>query len=295
MSVFGKILKTLYGKLFPQESRKTFSEEPTRPLDAAGLARALAGEGRRHISTGYASNSAAGNSCRRESLYLLVGNSDGLNALPDFGFAGVADSGATSKKGSVASQVALSVFSNQIIQTALIDFFELEGFEDAAPLQNIVVDSMRAADSAVKQRVPGKDFSLTVGLVFAEIIILGHRGTTRAYHLDRHHIETITVGSWPGEEDNDKNESFINGGVGEDELDQIMVFSRPVPRGGYILLCTAGLWQNIEEREISRIVMDSDGPQAGCDALINDVKNRNPDQDASVILLYFPPDFGPWR
>jgi len=295
MSVFSQILKTLYGKLFPQESRRTFSEEPTRPLDAAALARALAGEGRRHVSTGYASYSAPGNNSTRDSLYLLVGNSDGLNAIPDFGFVGVANSPAVDNEGPFACHVALSVFSNQIIGSALIDFLEFEGFEETTSLQNTVVDAMRAAEYAVDQRVSGMNFSLTAGLVFAEIIIIGHRGTNKAYHLDRHHIEMITVSGWQGEGDKDKNTSLSGGIDAKGELDQIEIFSRPVPRDGYILLCTDGLWKNIEEQGISRIVMDSDGPQEGCEALINQAKNRNPDQNASAILLYFPPDFGSWR
>jgi serine/threonine protein phosphatase PrpC len=52
---------------------------------------------------------------------------------------------------------------------------------------------------------------------------------------------------------------------------------------------------NTEDQRISKIVMEADGPQDGCEALIQHAINKDPNQNASAILIYFPPDFGPWR
>jgi hypothetical protein len=295
MSLFGQVVKALYVKLFPQESRRVFSEEPTRPLDTDTLARALAGEGRSHISTGYASTSPPGEVNARESLYVLVGNSDGLNVLPDFGIVCLTYSPETERKTSSSSQIALSVFSNQIIETAVLEFLELEGSGDVDPLQDLVVEAIKSAERAVANAEFEKEFSLAAGLIFGEIIILGHRGTIKAYHLDRHHIEMITVGGWQGEDTEDKARSSENNSLSRDELDQIMVFSRPVPRDGYILICTEGLWKNMDHYEMRRIVMELEDPQKAVVALINKLEQLHPEQQASVILLYFPPDFGAWR
>jgi len=295
MSLLGQVLKALYVKLFPGESRRVFSEEPTRPLDTDALARALAGEGRSHISTGYASYLPPGQVNARESLYVLVGNSDGLNVLPDFGIVCLTHSPGTERKGSSANQIALSVFSNQIIKTAILEFLGLEGYGDVEPLQDLVVEAIKSAEDAVANAELESEFSLAAGLIFGEIMILGHRGTIKAYHLDRHHVEIITVRSWEGEDTEDKARYSENIPLSRDELDPIMVFSRPVPRDGYILICTEGLWKNIDRYEMRRIVMESGDPQKAVMAFINNMEKLHPEQEASIILLYFPPDFGAWR
>jgi serine/threonine protein phosphatase PrpC len=295
MSFLHRLLKALYAKLFPEESRRTFSEQPTRPLDAAALARALAGEGRRHVSTGYARYSAGVEDVNGDSLYLLVGNSDGLKVLPDFGLACIADSEDTDEKGSGISQIALTTFSRQIIQTALLDLFELESYEETGSLQEMVADAMKATAEAIEEGNPGVEFSLTAGLIFAEIIILGHRGKSKAYHLDRHHIEMITVNGWREGEDDQGLVSSVGGVASEEEQEQIMVFARPVPRDGYIILCTEGVWRTIDDVGISKTVLDAEKPQEGCNSLVNQAKRIHPEENASAIILYFPPDFGSWR
>ena len=161
---------------------------------------------------------------------------------------------------------------------------------------------MNIADQSVHEMSPGVDYSLTAGLIFAEIMILGHRGDTRAYHIDRHHIERITVAGWKRDaskvasnsvsaEQAIENKNSRAGG----EPDQIIVYSRPIPRDGYILLCTGGLWKNMNERVIHDIVLRCDDPQEGCKALISHVKENSSQQGLSVILIHFPPDFGSWR
>jgi serine/threonine protein phosphatase PrpC len=280
-----EFFKSLYSKLFPEESRKVFSEQPTRPLDAEALARALAGEGRSHVTVGFSTYSPPECSDPGESLYSLIGNSDGLKTLPDFGFAGVADSHRSGEMDAGLSQIALRTFSNHIIRTAVFDFFELESFEETSPLQDLVMDAMKVAETEVLKVDPKAEFSLTAGLTFAEVLIVGHRGSTRAYQFDRHHAEMVTTNSW-FQEDNANDDNKKNEGQ------EITVYSRPVPRDGHLLLCSEGLWGNISQEEMHKIVLESGGPQFGCENLLNRAKDVDPKHSASAILIYFPPDFG---
>ena len=302
MSIFRQILKSITEKFIPQKDARDISEHPTRPLDAKALARALAGEGRRHVSSGFAMSIGPELTHPTNSLYLLMAQADGLNALPDFGIIGVAESGSTSDKKSDLSRVALSKVAYYLTQKAVLDFLELEGFENSTPLQNIVVGAMEFADQVIQEIHLIPEYSLTAGLIFAEIMILGHRGNTRAYHIDRHHIEWITntelsehgsVAPYgtsdmlPGVDICDEAE------IGK--ISDIIVYSRPIPRDGYILLCTHGLWKNMSERDIHRIVLNRVDPNEACRALITEVNRIDPEQELSVLMLYFPPDFVPWR
>jgi serine/threonine protein phosphatase PrpC len=298
-----RIYRRLYNLIFPRKYLMTFSEHPTRPLDADSLARALAGEGRRHVSLGCARYRCSRKEGSQESLYSLVGNSDGLNTLPDFGVVGVADVGHGQPQTTDVAHSALSAFSNEIIRRAVLDLLEVEGFEHASPLQNTVLEAFDAAQVAVEQLGSNGDFSLTAGLMFAEIIILGHRGTTRAYHIDRHHIERITTDGW-SRSSQEAGWTTLEGvedvlpGIENPALSEsspVTVYSRPVPRDGFILLCSDGLWKNAEDRIIGEIVMECEEPQEGCEALIAKVAQSELNEDVSVVLMHFPPDFGSWR
>lgn len=304
MSSLKQVLRGLFEKFSPKQGVRTFSEHPTRPLDAEKLARALAGEGRHHISTGCARLILSESPGSSTSLYLLLAKSDGLNTLPDFGIVGVADNGPFESTSGNPSKVALSVFANQMTRDAVLDFLELDGFERSSPLQNMVLDAMTVADHAVRKSSPNVEYSLTAGLLFAEIMILGHIGNTRAYHIDRHHIERITVTEWKTEnpsntttngQDGDHELLSNNKDQSSEEYDEVMVYSRPVPRDGYILLSSGSLWKNVSERDIYDIVLRRKDPRVGCEALISQAAENGLDQDISVVLLYFPPDFGPWR
>jgi serine/threonine protein phosphatase PrpC len=303
MSVIRRLFRSLYEKIFLQKRERTFNEQPTRPLDAAALAKALAGEGRRHISTGRARYVLSDSTGSKETLYLLMAHSDGLHALPDFGMIGLAASVDTEVGKRNLSNVALTVFANQLTKKAILDFLELEGFEDTTPLQNMVADAANFADQTIYESNQGMGYSLTAGIIFAEILILGHRGNTCAYQIDRHHIERITIPDWNTvERYQTKHSQTKEGSISTEESGQpaesygpFTIYSRPVPRDGYILLCSEGLWRNVSEKTIYDIVMREEEPQRSCDALIARVRKQNVIQNVSVILLYFPPDFGPWR
>ena len=302
MSFVKQVFRNIFKPFFPQKDVRRFDEQPTRPLDAEALARALAGEGRRHVATGIAKSMIPPMAKSTNSIYLMMANSDGLNALPDFGIIGVAEYRGTDHIKINLSGVALSTLANQLIQKAILDFLQLEGFDNLTPLQNIVVEAMHFTDHFVLEKDPNVEYSLTAGLLFAEIIILGHRGRTRAYHIDRHHIERITqtelgaedsmaISNPMGVQTNPINTD--KGSIGGRE--DIIVYSRPIPRDGYILLCSSGLWKNLGEKDIHKIVLDREDPNDACRALVSHAIEGKADQELSALLLYFPPDFVPWR
>ncbi|NIM96106.1 MAG: hypothetical protein GTO18_20595 [Anaerolineales bacterium] len=298
MNSLERLFQRIYYVLFIRRKKRTFSEEPTKPMDAIALARALAGEGRRHVSVGCSSTEDVDNECNFNAIYALVGNSDGLNVLPDFALVGVAGETGDDKGKNNVSRIALSTFSSQIIKDAILDLLAVEVSEVSAPLQNAVVDSFKEAYQVAERHAPDASVSMTAGLMFAEIIIFGHFGETRAYIIDRHHIEKVTTDGWEPLNTSDGTQDSDNGnysGLAEGDEFPVVIHSRPVPRDGYILFCTKGLWESLSDQTIQEIVNKGGNPQYRCEALVDQVRVSDPDCIASVILMYFPPDFGPWR
>jgi protein phosphatase len=266
-------------------------------MSSRQLAQALAGEGRRHVGLG----SGLADGSKRVALYTLVGNSDGHNVLPDFGLIGVANGDEKGDQSPTVSDLAIKAFSEWMIRNAVLDLLALDSSGDTAPFQDAVVSGFKAAQKSVRQVHPDASVSMTAGLMFSEIIILGHVGNTRGYIVDRHHIEQITRDqSLPipsnGNPANAVDSAINASGVASLEGNlEVSISSRPVPRGGYILLCSAGLRDALPDERILEIFNELQDPQAVSDRLISHVEGNGKSNDLSVVILHFPPDFGSWR
>jgi hypothetical protein len=253
------------------------SERRTQPLSAEKLAQALSGEGRRHVVVGNARITQSPEDDPHDSLAFLLGNSDGLNVLPDFAVFGVSET-RNSSTGSRHGSHFLKSYTSGAIQRAILDLLALDSDGDHLPLQD-------AVGAAVEQALipfSAGEVSLTSGLLFAEILILAQLGNCRAYLLDNHHIEHIQ----PLEIQN--SDSQIDPGK------SAQVFSRPIIRDGYLLLATPEIWSKLPVEVIHQVVLARIDPQDACEALLREAQ-ANQARRGAVLTIYFPPDFGPWR
>lgn len=282
-------------------SARPISEQPTRPMDAILLARALQGEGRRHASLAMASmgdrKAAKGRAC----AYSLVGNYDGQLALPDFAVLGVADDHSPDQR-VPNGQIALATFFEKFTGTILVDLLSPDSLEEYKSLQNGVMEAYQAAERVVRKIDPASELSMTAAMILADVMILAHAGTARAYHIDHHHIERIGFDAWRQPE---AVRSRIEDGVGMAEApegdgkgasssDPIAVISRPVARDGYLLICTEMFWKEVGESVIYQIVSSAEGVHESCHRLVARASAVANIDDAAIALIHFPPDFGSW-
>ncbi|MCK5646268.1 MAG: hypothetical protein KAH97_05770 [Anaerolineales bacterium] len=297
MSFLGRFVKSFTDLFYPKERVRRYDEAKTVPLTARLLAQALAGEGRRHAGIGYSKSENVEEGSSVVSLFSMMGESDGNNVLSDFGIIGVSQGEGPLPQAVKASNKAIRAFSASMTQSAVLQLLALDGDEQGAPFNQAVTDAFQEAVRAVENGTDGASFSMTAGLMFAEIVILGHLGNSRAYVVDHHHIERITAVN------NAKDNRSSGRGSNENNLSQMSwnystdfaVYSRPIPRDGYILICTQGLPDAVPEHDIQRIVLEFQEPQAICDGLIYEAQRRKDQIDLCVIALHFPPDFGAWR
>lgn len=302
MGFIGRFFKSLTDLLYPKERSRRYDEAKTVPLNARLLAQALAGEGRRHAAVGFSRSGIVGNVSSEVSLFSLMGGADGHNVLPDFGIFGVSQGVGALTLASQASSASVRSFSGSMIGDAVLELLSLENDEDASPFHQAVTDGFQSAVRTVSSELPGASFSMTAGLLFAEIIILGQLGNTPAFIVDHHHIERITGVKGIGDEGSDAsgaNEAISKSPIANqletDFLNEFTIYSRPVPRDGYILLCTQSLTEVIPEHDIQRILLDLQEPQAICYGLVNEAHRRRAEVEVCTIVLHFPPDFGSWR
>jgi serine/threonine protein phosphatase PrpC len=301
MGFLGRFLQSITDLFYPKERSRRYDEAKTVPLSARLLAQALAGEGRRHAAVGFSKSRNLGKGASDVSLFSIMGGADGHNVIPDFGLVGVSQGTGAAKLGSQASSAAVRAFSATMIRDAVLELLSLDSADDASPFHQAVTDAFRSAVSAVSTDLPGASFSMTAGLMFAEIVILGQLGNSPAYIVDHHHIERITgVQATGGERTSGTDPNGFNS---EQQLGKQLeanysrdfaVYSIPAPRDGYILLCTEGLTEVIPEFDIQRILLELHEPQAICDGLVNEAHRRSSSVELCAVALHFPPDYGSW-
>jgi len=66
------------------------------------------------------------------------------------------------------------------------------------------------------------------------------------------------------------------------------VLTHPVPRNGFLMICSDGLWGVVSDEEIQRITWGADHPQTACDELVRAANAAGGPDNITVILVYFP-------
>jgi serine/threonine protein phosphatase PrpC len=61
-----------------------------------------------------------------------------------------------------------------------------------------------------------------------------------------------------------------------------------VPAPGYLLLCSDGLWGQVAQKEIIRIVQKAPSPEAACQMLVDAANKAGGPDNISVILVRLP-------
>ncbi len=78
--------------------------------------------------------------------------------------------------------------------------------------------------------------------------------------------------------------------IGQGASLEVDVTSHPVPKDGYLLLCSDGLWGVVSDEEIKRIIWSSPHPQDACEQLVQAANAAGGPDNITAILVYFPPD-----
>jgi|Deesub1362A_J573_1020465.scaffolds.fasta_scaffold02819_8 hypothetical protein len=293
-----KILETIKGWFSWRGVAKPsgLNDMKTQPLDAEALARALQGEGRRHVSYGEAWVAAHEPQAAVEAGYVLVGNSDGLNVLPDFALFGLARAPLKPAGARLAAQRALGAFMRGIMSSAVVHLLDVDGVE-GLPLTEAVSAGFQAITGLRGQLEGLEDVQITAGMLFADLLILGHVGPSHAYLLSRR--EVLRLGA-----SGDEMVKAQQQAAGQEEGSRPPsvetpwhphILTRPAPRDGYLLLSGPSLWSYMAHEETLRTVYEHGEAQAACEVVAQMLRDQRPPGETALVLMRFPPDFDSWR
>lgn len=223
---------------------------------------------------------------------------DGTNDLP-FGIFIVADGMGGHLNGEIASGSAAKALGEFLLSKFYLPFVSGQN-DSGASIHEVLEDGVREAQRLVVKNAPGGGTTLTAALLIGEQITVAHVGDSRAYFLyPDGRMQAITqdhslVRRLQDLGQIDEKEAFVHPqrnvlyrALGQPEPFRPDINTTRMPRPGYMLLCSDGLWGSVREDEIYRIIQKAENPSIACHHLIEAANAAGgPDNISAVLVQY---------
>jgi protein phosphatase len=234
-----------------------------------------------------------------DTLFMLNAILTGTTDEKPIGIFIVADGMGGHQNGEVASSTATRFLANHLIRKIYLPFFSLKLESPQQSLQEIIKEGILAAQQAVIQMAPGGGTTLTAVIVLGGQVITGHVGDSRAYflspdgtleNLTRDHSlvqRLVELGQLTEEEAlTHPQRNVLYRALGQGEPFDPDISSHPLPKPGWIILCTDGLWGVLKEEIVVNIIRTAPTVHAAAQLLVDAANAAGGPDNISVILAY---------
>lgn len=208
----------------------------------------------------------------------------------------VCDGMGGAKSGNVASSLAVEVFVDEIRRTWVDDM-------EQAEIDQMLQGAVKLANFTVYDQ--GKQFeefsgmgtTLVAALVKNQEATVVNVGDSRAYRINENGIKKITVDHslvemmvlrgelTPEEARTYPGKNYITRAVGTEAITESDMFHLDLERGDYVLLCSDGLTNVIDEQEILFEVVHGEKKEHCCEQLIEIAKTRGAPDNVTCVLV----------
>lgn len=208
----------------------------------------------------------------------------------------VCDGMGGAKSGNIASSLAADVFTQEVKRNfhAGMDMEAVDQIlERAVKLTNFTVyDQSRQFED-----FHGMGTTLVAALIRGRQVTVVNVGDSRAYAVDRYDIHQITTdhslvqlmlqqGELTPEQARDfPGKNYITRAIGTEPTVRCDLFHLDVDRGDFLLLCSDGLTNLVDDQEILFEVIHGVSRKTCCQRLIDIAKNRGATDNVTCILV----------
>ncbi len=289
------------------EPAPMFDDTPVPPAAKAGET-TLVSEQKSHpakavhsMEVGFASHVGKVRARNEDSVLALSFATLGENPLPPFGLFVVADGMGGHSDGHKASQFAARLVANEVMRQVYPPFLGINGGEISKPVQGILEEALQSANWMVNTSNSESGTTLTVALVLGNRLYVAHVGDSRAYAIldgdseaklltvDHSFVQRLReTGQISAEEATvHPQRNILYRAVGQGDRLDIDTFSRSLPRPGWLMLCSDGLWGVVRPEFILAIISSAATPQQACNELIEAALEAGGPDNISVIIARF--------
>ena len=209
----------------------------------------------------------------------------------------VCDGMGGAKSGNVASSLALQIFMQEVTRLRKPGMSQEQAgqmFREAVRLANFTVyDQSRQFED-----FEGMGTTLVAAYVDHQMAVIANVGDSRCYLLNREGVRCLTTDHslvqlmvQRGELSREKAKNYpgknlITRAIGTEPGVECDLFYQPVQKGDYLLLCTDGLSNLLDDQEILFEVVHGVNKQLCCQRLLGICQERGaPDNVTSVLIV----------
>ncbi len=236
-----------------------------------------------------------------DALFTLTTNLISDTRQIPFGLYIVADGMGGHQHGEVASAMAIRVMAGHIIRKIYLPLFSLSAKAPEQSLQEIMQEGVLEAHRVILKQAIGGGTTLTATLILGDQMTIAHIGDSRAYAIRPDGIiEVLTrdhslvkrleeLGQiTPEEASSHPQRNVLYRALGQGEPFDPDIITAPVPHGGFLLLCSDGLWGVVDQEKIYSLVMTSPSPHLACRRLIEAANIAGGPDNISAIVARMP-------
>lgn len=267
----------------------------TRPLSEDAL---IAFLGNGHLTFGQATDVGMIRSNNQDAVYSFFSTNRSATERPDFGLFIVADGMGGYQDGEKASALTAQTVAGQVMNTIFLPLMVAE--ENQEPISEMLTAAIEKANAEVMKHVPDGGTTVTSAVIIGDLAYIAHVGDSRMYLLTKDSIEKLTRDHslvqrlieldqlTPEEAAEHPNKNMLYRALGQNEGIEVDTLTRRLPARSHLLLCSDGLWNLIEDKEIAEIVRQTANPQEACNKLIALANKRGGNDNVTALLLHMP-------
>ncbi len=210
----------------------------------------------------------------------------------------VCDGMGGAKSGNVASTLAADVFAQEVKRTwkASMDTEKIDQMlQNAVKLANYTV-----YDQALQfEEFTGMGTTLVAVLIQGKMASIVNVGDSRAYYVNQDGIRQLTIDHslvqlmvsqgelTPERARNYPGKNLITRAIGTEPVVSCDIFHCKVEKGSYLLLCTDGLSNLVDDQEILFEVAHGEEKEKCCQHLLDIAVNRGAPDNVTSLLVAF--------
>lgn len=233
-----------------------------------------------------------------DCLFTLSATLAGNSGNPPFGLFIIADGMGGHQYGEVASNTAIRTVSSYVMKKFQGALFGMPPVQVEESLQEVLQAAVIEAQKAVMREAPGSGTTLTAALVMGQQLTIAHVGDSRAYLLyNDQRMEIITrdhslvrrleeLGQITAAEAAvHPQRNVLYRALGQGDNLEADISTLPFPVGGYLLLCSDGLWGVVPDAEIRHIISEGPTMQRSCQNLIAAANAAGGPDNISAVMV----------
>jgi len=252
-----------------------------------------------HITWGQATDTGLVREQNEDAVFSLYVRSDGAAARPDFGIFIVADGWDSSHTNIKASQTAIWIISQALLDSILKPLLETETYP---PVTDAIISAFHLANSRLSQEEEVNSTTITAVIIVGDTAYICHAGDTAVALCSHDEVRQLTdvhriasklvqLGhiTWEQFYDYPNTGNILYRSLGMGEKLEVDATSLKLTPNSWLVLFSDGLVPQFDYEailpEIKKCVEDTPDPQQACDQLIALANERGGEDNTSVIVI----------